>query len=552
MRSLLLSSLILTSCFTGLLSASCVTDAADPGCVHFTMRTDSAFNGAYTRQPSQSEREFLDAHFWRMQESVGSFDKALSWYPRAWAYFNAYGLHQGDPIIAQHPEWIMHDQYGNKLFIPYNCHEGLCSRYAGDFSNPGFRSYWIGKARDVLNIGYKGFWLDDVNLEPHVSDGTGRRIMPVDHATGKAMTVQAWEKYFADFLTEFRAAFPNAEIQHNSIWYAGQRPAGSDPYVQQEIKAADFINLERGVGDKNITDAGPWSLDAEFAFIDFVHSLGKSVDIQNYEFGSTDYQVAAYYLISNGKDSMSNGAVTPYNWPKSYDQQIGTPLGARYVWNGLLRRDFTNGLVLLNPPRRATVAAAIPEGYTNSDGTVVNSVTLAATQGVLLVGSLGSGPSTPVGSEVQVSACGAPINGFSGDNYFVGGGCTTYKTPVRLARPGEDAPQEIYQSKRTSNPVDTSFTYQVPNLTSGVGYHVRLYFSDDISTRAGNREFNVLINGKQVLQQFDIVQTAGGRSVSVVKDFYGVFPNSHNEIVMEFQAGKAGRALLNGFSILTK
>ena len=43
-----------------------------------------------------------------------------------------------------------------------------------------------------------------------------------------------------------RQALPGWEIVHNAVWFADEPAFTSDPYVQQEIQAANYINLMRG------------------------------------------------------------------------------------------------------------------------------------------------------------------------------------------------------------------------------------------------------------------------------------------------------------------
>ena len=235
--------------------------------------------------------------------------------PNAWAYIDSYGVHTNTALVTQHPEWIFRDQNGNKLYIPWGCKNGTCTQYAFDFSNPAYRAWFIAEAKTRLAVGYKGLWVDDVNLQLRTSDGSGTMIRPIDRATNLPMTDIAWERYFAKFMTELREALPKAEILHNSIWYWGQGTVANDVYMQQEIKAANWINRERGVSDKGRTgDGGKWSIQAFFAFVDGVHSLGANIDIQEFDF-SGDYGPAAYFLVSNGRDAFGNNAATPDNWP---------------------------------------------------------------------------------------------------------------------------------------------------------------------------------------------------------------------------------------------
>jgi hypothetical protein len=379
--------MVLTSLFGAAgLSASCMSDKVDAGCIHYAHRTGSDYD-KYINGPA-STQDWLASHLWRMETTAGWFDRNLGWYKGAWAYLDSYAIYNGrsnEPLADEHPEWILRDQYGNPLYIPWGCQNGTCPQYAADISNPDYRKHWINTAARILANGYKGLWIDDVNLIMQVGNGHGQLVAPIDRSTGRPMTTLAWEKYFADFMTQVRVAFPNAELLHNSLWSAGSGAPGSDPYVQQEIKAADYINRESGVSDAGITGGdGYWSLRSLLRFFDTVHALGTSVDIQEFNF-SGDYAPACYFLVSQGMDAFGNGAITPTNWPANYDVSLGNPEGSRYEWNGLLRRDFENGIVLVNPPAQPTVTVKLGSGYTNASGKSVSNVSIPAKQGLILL-----------------------------------------------------------------------------------------------------------------------------------------------------------------------
>jgi outer membrane protein assembly factor BamB len=54
-------------------------------------------------------------------------------------------------------------------------------------------------------------------------------------------------------------------------------------------------------------------------------------------------------------------------------------------------------------------------------------------------------------------------------------------------------------------------------------YTVKLYFAEpDMSVDAGKRVFNVMIQGKQVLKNFDVAKEAGGPAKTLVKEFTGI------------------------------
>ncbi len=63
-----------------------------------------------------------------------------------------------------------------------------------------------------------------------------------------------------------------------------------------------------------------------------------------------EYSLANYLLISTGRDGVGEQDMTPDNWWKGWDTDLGTALGERYEWQGLIRRDFKGGMVLVGEP----------------------------------------------------------------------------------------------------------------------------------------------------------------------------------------------------------
>jgi rhamnogalacturonyl hydrolase YesR len=96
------------------------------------------------------------------------------------------------------------------------------------------------------------------------------------------------------------------------------------------------------------------------------------------------------------------------------------------------------------------------------------------------------------------------------------------------------APPAIYQGERYGS----SFSYTLPNLTCGKAYTVRLHFAETYYTSPGGREFNVLINGKQVLTNFDIVEAAGAGFKANIQTFTAT-ASSQGSITIEFTQGLA-------------
>lgn len=469
-----------------------------------------------------------------MQTTSPYFDSRTSWYPNALVYLDLYGVPSDSSLVVEHPDWFLKDSKGDLMFIPFACNGSTCSQYAADPGNAEFRAYWISQAEAILKKGYKGLWIDDVNLAFRVGNASGTEIAPHDPRTGKTMTLTNWMQYVADFTKAIRTAMPSTQIVHNSIWFAGP-DRQSTPQVIEEIQQADYIDCERGVSDSGLTGGmGDWSLNALFGFVDAVHALGKSVIYDEYKLNG-EYGLAGYFMTNNGTDAEGDQSATPENWWSGYEVNIGTAQGARSTWETLLRRDFSGGMVLMNLPGGATKTVTLPHSFTRIDGSVVTKLTLAAGQGAVLVS-----PSTTTAMLINVG--GSSENGYSGDKYASGGSTASFTEAVNTSDSGA-APESVYQSKRTSS---TSFTYTLPGLNPGQTYTVTLHFADDLSTAAKQRLFNVAINGKTVLSKFDIFVAAGNKKLTAVVEHFSATANSSGEITIQLTAGSAGTALLSG------
>lgn len=360
-------------------------DAA--GSVQFFKRVDPQFD-AVTTNPSPEMQAWMREHFHRTEVWSPFFDDKTSWYPQGLVSRNLYAIYVEDAAtLAEHPEWVLRDTDGARLYIPWGCTGGSCPQYAGDVGNPAFRQAWIDEARDVLSRGYRGLWIDDVNLEFRVGDGTGSLRAPVDPRTGEVMTTETWQEYVTGFVEEIRAAFPGVEILHNSIWFAAQPDRTEDPYVRRQIAAADRINLERGVNDPGLTGGtGPFSLRAFLDFVDHVHATGRSVVLDAFDddMAAREYNLAAYFLVSQGDDGIGLETITPQSWWPMYDVELGAPQGERRTWEGLLRRDFERGTALVNEPDAPSHTVELGERMLTSTGEVVTSITLGPAEGVVL------------------------------------------------------------------------------------------------------------------------------------------------------------------------
>jgi hypothetical protein len=369
--------------FTGSASAASAT-----GDLRFAQEAKSSLD-RFTESPSADTQAWMRQHYDRMRTYAPYFDGRTTWYSNSWAYKDSYGVYKNeDGSPGENGRYVLKDSSGNKMFIPFGCGGGTCPLYAADIGDPGFRAAWIADLRQTMRgANYKGVFVDDVNMEFRVSDGNGDERAPVNPRTGHAMTHAEWKGYMATFMEEIRAAFPDKEIVHNAIWYSGH----DDPDVARELRSADVINLERGVVDGGLSrGGGTFGVETFLKHVEWLHRNGKAVTYDAYAStrDEAEYNMAAYFLTNNERDTYrSDFRSTPDDWWNGYDVKLGAAKGPRYEQDGLLRRDFENGYVLLNQPGNPTRTVATAGGR-GPDGAPRNAVTLRGGSGAVVVGQL--------------------------------------------------------------------------------------------------------------------------------------------------------------------
>ena len=152
-------------------------------------------------------------------------------------------------------------------------------------------------------------------------------------------------------------------------------------------------------------------------------------------------------------------------------------------------------------------------------------------------------PVAHAAGNVQINAGGPAVAPFSADADFTGGSTANSSKAINTSGVANAAPQAVYQSNRYGN-----FSYSVPGLTAGTSYTVNLHFAETYWTAAGQRTFNVSINGQSVLSAFDIIAAAGGAEKAVVKQFTAT-ADSSGKITIQFATVK-DNAQVNGIEVL--
>jgi hypothetical protein len=139
-------------------------------------------------------------------------------------------------------------------------------------------------------------------------------------------------------------------------------------------------------------------------------------------------------------------------------------------------------------------------------------------------------------------------NRWSADAFFTGGTATSTDVAIVGASPtAEDG--DLYQHGRTGN----DFTYSLP-LKPGI-YSVRLKFAETKCAWSFERPFNLSINGRRLLDNFDICQAARGPNRAYERVFHHLVPNAQGNLVLHFTGGfepmqKTDEALVQAIEVL--
>ena len=147
------------------------------------------------------------------------------------------------------------------------------------------------------------------------------------------------------------------------------------------------------------------------------------------------------------------------------------------------------------------------------------------------------------GNRIGFFKFGADAGGFGMDRFFEGGSVAPTKEAVDVSAPNA-APAAVYQTERWGK-----CTYTIP-LAKGAAYTVRLHFAE-FKQGPGGRQFNVAINGRPVLTNYDIAAEAG-KGKAVVKEFPGLTTDASGNLVIAFTKGAADEPKICGIQVISR
>ena len=229
----------------------------------------------------------------------------------------------------------------------------------------------------------------------------------------------------------------------------------------------------------------------------------------------TTYPTTPASVTITASASDSDGTISKVDF-----YQGGTLLGTAtsspytYVWNNVSAGSYYLTAVATDNNNGTTTSLPVP-------------ITVYATT-----------PST------QINCGGSAVAPFVADSGYAGGSTASVSQTITTSNLVNPAPMAVYQSER-----DDPSTYTITGLIANGAYIVRLHFSENVWNAAGDRLFNVSINGTPVLNNYDIFADAGGQYIATVHDFATTASGSGKIVISTTNV--LDHASLHGIEILT-
>ncbi len=250
----------------------------------------------------------------------------------------------GDAAVQE--SWLSHwpESGGSRVL---NCDWGW---YLAELDDPGWRAYWQGEVlRQIHANDDDGVFMDSLSVPSYLgADRYSPPLLAVD-----AAFEAAWARRIADWLAWLRgqAAGNYYLVPNVGSWITTRETT--------DYSAADGVMVE---GFALEGDGSPYALDDWRLQMNRVLAAvrrGQALLAQTYVSGWPDraFALASYLLVKGGRSFFNiDTGLDPEWWPE-YGIPIGAPLAAPVAevelldpdGDGVLRRDFDNGLVLVNP-----------------------------------------------------------------------------------------------------------------------------------------------------------------------------------------------------------
>jgi hypothetical protein len=292
-------------------------------------------------------------------------------------YFDRFG-------VARYSAWVkakisvikgyppFSDKYVGLFGLPLIGYHDPATEGQAPLARTGIEAY-VAEVRRDMSLGYAGVFVDDANWSAGFSPSPGP------------------PSALASLLVAVRAAEPAAVIEMNSqyhdIWPLMK---AHNPEVERALRVVNIVTKEFGVGPTAGIDTAQ-DYGELFQFIDTLHARGIHVTMAGDRYGNTvptmEYNLATYMLANDGGDFITGYNQTPAHWWPGFNVNLGQAVTKRERSpTGVWKRVFSGGVVYTVEPGASRQRIKLGKSMHSAQFGTVQSVTLAAGQGAVLVG----------------------------------------------------------------------------------------------------------------------------------------------------------------------
>jgi Hypothetical glycosyl hydrolase family 15 len=304
---------------------------------------------------------------------------------------------------ARHPDWIV-----------YQC-DGKTPAYYGsgdtnvplDFSNPAVRSWQVQQAAKLFQMGATGVGFDNFTFANY-SNGCGVYRhgvwMPLGYPGPWAdnakldSNMMAWIEDIRSRLQQ-QFAGKTLTVNFNTQLSGLEKLKAITPYIDMDTDESAFTDWQ----GRRLTGAAWWE---EVDALEYLNSHGKAFFLDGIVPAAADQDVTddelnwslANYLLVKGSHSYvyvyaghSQGASgSPSGYGSFYDRReyhvaIGYPTSGLYQSQGLQMRNYSGGMVIVNPSSGRRTAY-LPHSYSDMWGQRYSLVNLPSGSAIVLLG----------------------------------------------------------------------------------------------------------------------------------------------------------------------
>lgn len=327
--------------------------------------------------------------------------------------------------------------------------------------------------------------------------------------------------------------YTNAKNKGKDVWmtevtYTPAAGSSAQPTISDAISAAKLYHQSMAVAQYN-------------AYVYWWTPLllnGSNPNYYAYALGQYSKFVRPGYVMTGANNNPTSGVyVTSFKGNNNYViVAVNSNSGASSINFSMSGATISS----MTPYQTNASGGLIQEGAVS----VSNNSFVYSLQGQSITTFVGTGSSNSGGGAVDIDAGGAASGSWVADEDFSGGTALTYSNSVSTSSlSGTIPPSTVLQSQRYG-----SFTYTLPGFTSGSSHTVTLYFVENYVTGSGQREFNVSLNGSQVLTNYDVYAAAGGQFKAIQKSFTTT-ANSNGQIVIQFSPGAVQNPMVSGIAV---